>query len=144
MEILKNPEKVALDKITYLDFICSDEKCVSMDSEIANLCNFKFFEAPKNVAKQLDGLLFFGLKTIEQLKKSLIENEHEIMRRAADVTAQIDTSSKPMLVSRGISIFYLSQVLAAKSKDPEVIDAFFAARGIAGTKFKEYLLQFAR
>ena len=66
------------------------------------------------------------------------------MRRAADVTAQIDTSSKPMLVSRGISIFYLSQVLAAKSKDPEVIDAFFAARGIAGTKFKEYLLQFAR
>lgn len=144
LEILKNPEKVALDKVTYLDFICSDEKCVSMDSEIASLCNFKFFETPKNVAKQLDGILFFGLKTIEQLKKSLIENEPEIMRRAADVAAQIATSNKSMHVSRGVSIFYLSQVLAAKSKDPEVIEAYLAARGIGGIQFKEYLLQFAR
>lgn len=144
LEILKNPEKVALDKITYLDFICSDEKCVLMDSEIASACNFKFFEEPKNVAKQLDGLLFFGLRTIEQLKKSLVENEHEIMRRAADVATQLGTSDKPRFVSRGISIFYLSHVLAAKSKDPEVIEAFFLARGTGDTKFKEYLLQFAR
>ncbi|WP_122415328.1 GTP pyrophosphokinase [Pseudomonas viridiflava] len=144
LEVIKNPEKVALDKVTYLDFIYSDNKCTSMDLEIASLCNFKFLDEPRNIAKQLDGLVFFGFKTIEQLKKALAENERDIMRRAADVGATRNSNNKPELVSRGISIFYLSQVLAANSKDPEMIEAFFAARGIGGQKFKDYLLEFSR
>lgn len=144
LEILNSPEKVALDKVTYLDFIYSDKKCISIDSAIADLCDFKFLDEPKNVAKQLDGILFFGLKTIEQLKKSLVDNEQDIMRRAADVAAQRGSINRSQLVSKGISIFYLSHVLAANSKDPELIEAFFTVRGIGGTQFKEYLLEFSR
>lgn len=143
-EILKNPDKVALDKITYLDFINSDSTCLSIDSAIATLCKFKFFETPKNVSKQLDGLSFFGLKTIEQLKQSLIQNEADIMRRAADV-AETRKAAITEPVSRGISIFYLSHILAAKSRDPKIIDQYISARGMeTGGKFREYLLNFFR
>ena len=143
LEILKNPDKVALDKVTYLDFVSSDAKCLVVDAAIADLCKFTFFETPKNVSKQLDGLLFFGVKTIEQLKKALIENEADIMRRAADVAETRSSKEKSAPVSRGISIFYLTHVLAANSRDPELIDAFLTARNLpAGAKFKEYLLNF--
>ena len=144
-EILKNPEKVSLDKVTYLDFINSDEACSSIDTAIANLCRFTFFETPKNISKQLDSLSFFGIKTIEQLKQSLIQNEGDIMRRAADV-AHTRSSARFEMVSKGISIFYLGHVLAAKSQDPEVIDNYISIRGLqSGTKkFRDYLIGFYR
>jgi ppGpp synthetase/RelA/SpoT-type nucleotidyltranferase len=144
LAIIKNPAKVALDKVTYLDFVNSDAKCISIDSAIADVCNFTFFEEPKNVARQLDGLMFFSLDTIEQLKKALVDNEEDIMRRAADVAALNTLRDKPAPISRGISIFYLTQVLAANSKDPELIEAFLTARKIGGPKFTEYLLEFSR
>lgn len=144
LEVLKNPDKVALDKVTYLDFIRSDSKCLSVDAAIADMCKFTFFSAPKNVSKQLDGLLFFGIKTIEQLKNALVENEEDILRRASDVSDNLSSESKPTPVSRGISIFYLTHVLAANSRDPEIIDAFFVARNLGGPKFKEYLLNFSQ
>lgn len=141
-EILRNPERVALDKVTYLDFINSDATCLTLDSAIATLCNFTFSEKPKNVPMQLDFLEFFGIKTIEQLKTSLIQNEKYIMLRASDV-AEPRAEQSMQTVSRGISIFYLGQILAARSQDPETIERYLSIRNMnPDPKFTDYLLNF--
>lgn len=139
-EAIKNPEKVLLDKVTYIGFVTEDEVCLELDHHIANSCNFKLFELPKNSAKQLLGLELLGIDTVDKLKKALVENKGDVLRRINDVGAS-RSEAKVSTVSPGISVFYLTQVLASKSKDPDMLDKFSELKGYSST-FKKYLRNF--
>jgi len=142
-EVAKNPEKVMLDKVTYLDFVLGNDCVMNLDSKVAELCNFKLYPEPKNIARQLDSLLFFGLDTVDKLQQALVDNEVDILRRAQDVRAKRSHKTESTPASPGISIFYLTQVLAGKSGDVEVIDKFVSIRGLTRSReFKDYLLGF--
>lgn len=139
-EAIKNPEKVLLDKVTYISFTTKNEVCLELDQHIVSSCNFKLFELPKNSAKQLLGLELLGIDTVDKLKKALVENYNDVLRRISDVSLS-RSESKVTTVSPGISVFYLTQVLASKSKDPDMLDKFSELKGYSPT-FKEYLRNF--
>ena len=139
-EAIKNPERVLLDKVTYIDFVTQNKVCLELDQNIASLCNFKLYELPKNSAKQLLGLELLGIDTVDKLKKALVENNDGVWRRINDV-ALSRSEAKVATVSPGISVFYLSQVLASKSKDPDMLDKFTELKGYSPS-FKEYLRNF--
>lgn len=139
-EAIKNPERVLLDKVTYIDFVTQNKVCLELDQHIVSLCNFKLYELPKNTAKQLLGLELLGIDTVDKLKKALIENNDGVWRRINDV-ALSRSEAKVATVSPGISVFYLSQVLASKSKDPDMLDKFTELKGYSPS-FIEYLRNF--
>lgn len=139
-EAAKSPENVLLDKVTYLNFVQSDQSCLLLDEEAAVACNFRLMDEPENVAKQLQALNFFGIKTVDHLSKALLDFQDDIRRRFNDV-AIAKSSGKPSLASRGLCVFYLTQLLAAKSGNEDTIDKFLKIRGLS-TSFKSYLLNF--
>lgn len=141
-EAIKNPTKVLLDKVTFISFVTQNELCVDLDREVTSTCNFKLFEAPKNSAKQLLALAMFDIDTVDKLKKALTENKTDVLRRIKDVSAT-RAEAKASLVSPGISIFYLTQILASKSTDPDFLDRFSELKGF-GSTFKEYLRNFQK
>ncbi|MNJ44076.1 GTP pyrophosphokinase YjbM [compost metagenome] len=139
-EAAKSPEKVLLDKVTYLNFVRTDEKCLELDAEAAAICRFKYMDEPKNVAKQLQALSYFGIETVEQLSKTLVDFEDDIRRRLQDIASTLSLD-KASTASPGVCVFYLTQLLAAKSGDEHIIDGFLKIRGLAPS-FKSYLLNF--
>ncbi|WP_145182370.1 GTP pyrophosphokinase family protein [Pseudomonas sp. URMO17WK12:I11] len=139
-EAARSPEKVLLDKVTYLNFVQTDERCLDLDNESAAICNLKLMDEPKNVAKQLQALSYFGIETVDQLSKSLVDFQDDIRRRVHDI-ASTKSSDKVSLASRGVCVFYLTQMLAAKSGNEDIIDGFLKIRGLASS-FKSYLLNF--
>lgn len=141
LEAVKNPEKVLLDKVTFINFVTTDLNCISLDKRISDICKFNLFDVPRNAAKQLDGLNFLGISTIDQLQRALVENEVDILRRANDVGEKRAARKKATAASPGISVFYLAQVLVAKNGDPNFINDFVRLRGFS-EDFASYLLNF--
>ncbi|WP_122663539.1 GTP pyrophosphokinase [Pseudomonas viridiflava] len=145
--VKKHPDKVLIDAVTFENFCLEDDFSKKMDQIIADLCFFDFYKRPQNTAIQLNSLMFHGITTIERLKEALIENEAGIMRRARDVAENRDSNHRS-IVSPGISVFYLSQVLAANTKDLARIEKFLKSRyGRNSEKsdeaFRDYLMQFS-
>lgn len=141
VEAIRNPEKVLLDKVTFSNFVTKDDDCLRLDRLVVTTCGFTMFDFPKNTGKQLSALALFGIDTVDKLKKSLIENQADIARRVKDV---VDSRSglKPGIVSPGISIYYLSQILASKCSDPDLFEKFINLRGFS-SKFTQYLREFS-
>jgi ppGpp synthetase/RelA/SpoT-type nucleotidyltranferase len=139
-EAARSPEKVLLDKVTYLNFVQTDERCLSLDEESAEICNLKLMDEPRNVAKQLQALSYFDIETVDQLSKALVDFQGDIRRRLHDI-AITKSSDKVSIASRGVCVFYLTQLLAAKSGSEDIIDGFLKLRGL-GSSFKSYLLNF--
>lgn len=135
-QAIKHPEKVLLDKVTFTGFVTGDELCKELDNLVVDTCRFTLLGAPKNAAKQLQALGLFGIDTVDKLKKSLAGNKEAVIRRIEDVSKS-RAKARVGVVSPGISIFYLTQVLASNDKG-ELLDRFCEMRGF-GENFKQYL-----
>lgn len=71
------------------------------------------------VSRHLKYLQYFNITKISDLILTINENEKNIFLRANDINAEGDTASK------GISIFYLYHILAAKLGSKEKISNLF-------------------
>ena len=114
------PEIVLIDTITLTEFIKTDEFVSYLDDKIVNICNFVIQNDLKNdLSHDLKIINYLGIKTISELKNKLKDNERNILIRAKDVG---DMNNE--VIFRGISIFYLLQVLAIKGCDKDKLKEF--------------------
>lgn len=131
------PEDIGIDKISIYEYINTSPTIKKIDEKIIKLTSFDMKPIYKDsFHRDVKLLQYFNINSIAQLEKELIDNEKLILKRAKDVDGNNDS------VSPGISIFYLIQVLAAKTlKENEIID-FLYEMGIGMENEREEFAQY--
>lgn len=121
-EVLVNIESskysVELDTVSLRAFISNDENIQRIDEYIAEVGYCDFDDVPEDVSKEVARLEFFGMTTIDDVYKSLVDHENEI-REFSKIWLSADNGEAEMRGSfdPGISIFYLCYVLAITNND---------------------------
>ncbi|WP_429188095.1 GTP pyrophosphokinase [Aeromonas veronii] len=139
------PQDVSIDSISIFNYINSSELLHDLDSEIAKILNVDLIELSKdNAARHVKYLVYFQIDTISQLEQKISALRGFIIQRAKDI-GQYTESDK---VSRGISIFYLYQVLASKLGSESEILEFLNKMSLSWEEkreeFSKYLYQFGK
>ena len=117
--IVKAPQDVSIDKVSIFNYVKASELLNLLDAEISQIMGVKLINlAKENAARHVKYLAYFGIETISQLEEEVIRLREFIIQRATDIETTSDH------VSRGISIFYLYQVLASKIGTEEEILEF--------------------
>jgi putative GTP pyrophosphokinase len=118
------PENIDIDVITIQEYIKSSKTVKDLEEKVVKLANLVLEPLGKDSALRLvTGLQYFGLNSISELETELLENEVLILKRARDVGNSGEerrgegNPSKPLIVKKGITIYYLNQVLASKFID---------------------------
>ncbi|EPA95290.1 GTP pyrophosphokinase family protein [Pseudomonas sp. G5(2012)] len=133
-------EKISIDKTSLDSFAISNELVLDLDEKVAEILNADVVE-PNFLPQEFDVFKLFGVGTLDQLETMLQANRAEILRRAHDVRAGSDETH--FVLGAGICIFYLFQVLAAKSKSEDMINLYVETMGLMGSaEFTEYLMRF--
>lgn len=130
--------KLPLDKESFTYFVETNKVVARIDQFIADS-----FGMPLGVVGYTDGavarLNAVNISDLESLERLLVENEGAIHIRTEQVKEQIPPAAvfRPL---KGLSIVFLTQVLAAKSEDSNLIDKFVGATTKA-VGFKEVLME---
>ncbi|MDF2156105.1 hypothetical protein [Vibrio sp. CAU 1672] len=139
--IVQAPQDVSIDKVSIYNYLKSSELLAQLDTEISEIMGVELIELTKeNAARHVKYLSYFGIETISQLEEEVVRYREFIIQRAND----IDTDSDH--VSKGISIFYLYQVLASKIGTEEEILEFLNKMSLSlidqRAQFASYLSKF--
>lgn len=145
--ITKSPEFVEIDAVSILEFIITNVLVQDLDKTIAEECGFKIQEVDKSIAsRHIKYLKYFGIESISQLAEEIEKNKNNILLRVADIKKEGDEMGET--ASRGLSIFYLHQVLAAKMNNIKQVREFLDVMGMAHISeregFSEYLYELSK
>jgi putative GTP pyrophosphokinase len=111
--IVQAPQHVSIDKVSIYNYVKSSNLLSQIDSQLAEILGVTLIDLTKdNAARHIKYLSYFGIETISQLEESVTKYKEYILRRANDIKAEDDTQSDK--ASRGLSVFYLHQVLASQ------------------------------
>lgn len=135
--IQERAEEILLDKVSLQTFVGSNQLCVELDSLIAKMRNAKQKESLVNMSL-LVGMELIGVKTLGAVEKNLELHRADIIRRAEDVAIN---SSPVKHVQYGICLFFLVQVMVAKTKDRALIDKYVLDNEWT-QRFADYLMAF--
>ncbi|TMP86926.1 hypothetical protein CWC05_10640 [Pseudoalteromonas ruthenica] len=136
--IKTTPEKIGIDTISIYEYANNSGVVKEIDMDVAKLANLKLKPLDKDDAsRHVKYLQFFGVESISDLENELSKNKEYILKRAQDIEGDNQT------VSSGISIFYLHQILAAKTLDRTEILGFLNKMSLSleedRESFAEYL-----
>jgi putative GTP pyrophosphokinase len=107
--IITEPENIGIDAVSIYEYANNSPTVGALDKKVVQLASLRLKSLDrKDAARHLKYLKYFEIETISQLEVELIDNSELIVKRAKDVESNHEE------VSKGISIFYLHQVLAAK------------------------------
>jgi len=109
-DIEKAPETVEIDNVSILELLNKNDEVKLLDEKAIKLANISYTKEATNVmvSYHVKSAEFFNVKTIAELLNLLIENKDNILLRAGDADGKGNFSYN------GLSVFYLSHVLAAK------------------------------
>lgn len=115
-EIPIAPSKVLIDRLSLIAFVKQDTEYQKLDKALADYAGAELEDITDEYADARVGeLQYMGLKTIQELKSAL-EQEADAVTR---VFRGRITPGSSRSISRGIALFYLSQVLIAAGGDLE-------------------------
>ena len=134
------PDEFEIDLESIIEFLNNSSIVHDLDTKIANKCDASLESIDSDRASQnLKYLKYFNIKTISELIKIISENSEYVIRRADDIDLDVKSLHK------GISIFYLYQVLAAKIGDKNVIISFLNEMNLNHREerdaFSDYLME---
>ncbi|OEF27586.1 GTP pyrophosphokinase [Vibrio rumoiensis] len=138
--ISSKPDEVEIDLVTILEFLNKSDIVNKLDRKVAEKAKFNLKELDSEfVSRHLKYLQYFNISKISELILIINENEKNILLRANDINSEGDTASK------GISIFYLYHILAAKLGNKEKIMTFLDEMGLCleddRDGFADYLIE---
>ena len=140
-KILEEPSEVRLDKVTYESFVKTNSLCIQLDEAHAEAANYVLIDLV-NSEELLVGLNYFNIYTADDLYQALADNKSLLLKRLSDAISEVDTNESKF-AQRGIVIWYLLQVLAAKMDDGDRIAEFVLWMNWP-LSFAEYLVGFYR
>ena len=118
--IITEPSGVSVNRDSLFQFVQSSDKTNSLDREITRILDYKLIPlSEQELGNDVNLLDSVGIATIEQLANSLSENYDMVVELARHYSSNIvdGQNESPEQVYRGISIFYLWQVLISKIGD---------------------------
>jgi putative GTP pyrophosphokinase len=138
--IVAKPESINIDAVSIFEYANTSGIIKNLDDKVVRNANLNLKPLDKDdAARHVKYLKYFGIETIFQLGSALNENEQLILKRAKDINGDNG------IVSQGISIFYLHQVLASKKLDKQGIVLFLNKMGMClepdREQFAEYLVK---
>lgn len=135
--ILTSPEDINIDAISLYKFISTSKTVKSIDSKIVNVLNCKLINDDQEIAAKLvKNIEYFGISTISQLSDILKTNEEKIIKALKLLLTKKSPNTKE--INSGISIRFLSYVLAAETLDESGYDDFTKVINLSKT-FPTYL-----
>jgi ppGpp synthetase/RelA/SpoT-type nucleotidyltranferase len=143
-EISKSPEKIGIDIVSLRLFIKKSVDVARIDQKIATGSNCKIFNDKIDKFDRnalLARLKVLRIGTIDELEKNLKENEKLIIESAKIWLKGIEPGS---LIVEGVSISYLTNLLAIRSKDSEQIKQFGLRSGVQVDKIDDWTKRMIR
>ncbi|CDT92187.1 conserved hypothetical protein [Vibrio coralliirubri] len=117
--IVHAPQDVSVDKVSIYNYAKSSELLTEIDTEISKIMGVELIELTKeNAGRHIKYLDYFRIETISQLEDLVVKYRDSIIKRASDIPT---VNSH---VSKGISAFYLYQVLSSKIGTKEEIHEY--------------------
>lgn len=131
-------DSVLLDKVTYTSYVLNDEACRDFDDLISKECKYNLVERIET-EKCLAACELLGISTLGLLREYLIQHRNAILERVESV-AKTRIEEAVVDVGRGACVFFLNQIVAAKSQDQELAKTFCELYGW-GDGFLDYLMK---
>nr|WP_268838055.1 hypothetical protein [Pseudoalteromonas sp. CNAT2-18.1] len=137
--ISSNPDEVDIDLVTISEFLNKSDLVDELDRKVAKEAKVNLKELDSDfVSLHLKYLQYFNITKISELISTINENKKNIILRAKDINGEVGS------VSKGISIFYLYHILAAKldnrGKIVNFLDQMNLCSEIDREDFADYLI----
>jgi hypothetical protein len=112
----KQPETILIDKTSLELFVDSSSIVHKIGSEIAKRSGIDYETGTPFIGSDyVKNLYFCNIRTIDELNKSLEENEELIIRFAsAVITSPSDRPTSGSFVTKSIALYYLCYILVLK------------------------------
>ncbi|MGD8174231.1 GTP pyrophosphokinase [Vibrio sp. TRT 21S02] len=141
--IVSSPQSVDIDTVTVLNYCNTNKFLNKLDREIAQILNVELIDLNKeNASRHVKYLDYFKINNFSQLDEYVNKYQKYIMKRAGDIGEYKDSET----VSRGISVFYLYQILASQLDSEANIFEFLNLMGLSWEEkreeFAKYLYEF--
>ncbi|MBA7477584.1 hypothetical protein ES707_12995 [subsurface metagenome] len=116
--ILKNPTEVLIDRVSIMTLINIDTEIRELDNTLADYSKTRIEDISIDYADaRVMELQYIGLKTIKDLKLA-IKDRHDTIMKLFKIRAKIPTVDS---LYRGISLYYLAQILLAGEGDSSTV-----------------------
>jgi hypothetical protein len=120
--LASHAEDVLIDNVSLTAFITEDPAARRLDEEIASWSGWGLNDRP-DPTSLVAQLQHVGLSTIADLKRAMDEHGRIAVRQFQERVRR--TSSRPgYSVARGIGLFHLFQVLAARDGLPRLVETY--------------------
>lgn len=144
--IVNSPQSVDIDSVTVLNYFNTNTAINDLDNKIAKTLNVDLKELNKeHSSRHIKYLNYFKIDSFSELDEYINRYSEYILQRAEDIGASYKDSDA---VSRGISVFYLYQVLASKLGSEHEIFEFLNFMGLSLEErredFAKYLYDFGQ
>ncbi|MFC1952602.1 GTP pyrophosphokinase family protein [Chloroflexota bacterium] len=116
--ILNNPTDVLIDRVSIITLIKIDTEIKELDDALADYSKIQMEDMSIDYADaRVEELQYIGLKTIEDIKLALKEN-HDTIIKLFKLKVKVPTLGS---LYRGISLYYLTQILLAEEGDSSAV-----------------------
>lgn len=131
--IRDEPQTVLLDQSSLGMFLTESQSLRELDTRIASFSRSSFHASPDSESRMLEDLSHFGVRTIGDLESALLKHGDDLIalysridRRWLDYLAANPHKQHNPSMPNGVSIFYLTFLLAARSNDSEFIKKYYS------------------
>ena len=148
-QIITTPQNVTLDLVSLRQFVDQESLVAELDEGIAERLGFTLMkDRGPRVDGEVERLAYFQVVTVAQLGEQLHAHAKDILALAG-AFASSDEDDADRTLSRGVSLFYLCYILAAKTESHSFIREYLDDFSIAeirqsNTTIEEQLLEFWR
>jgi ppGpp synthetase/RelA/SpoT-type nucleotidyltranferase len=129
-DIQERPSSVGLDNVSLKAFLASDPGSISLANEIATYVGATLAEE-HNLQFLVETLKYVGIQTIEDLRTNLESRKDFVMKQ---YTRRVE-KGKYKILSSGIGIFHLFEVLIAERNDVNEMERAFQKFNIGANDF---------
>jgi len=128
-QLPRTPALIQLDKISVQAFLRGPSIAQQIEDKLAQAMGSQIIDFPEGVAEAVEEMQYVGLRTIDEVRAALEHHAADIEKLfRARLVSHRHGSWEPW---RGISIFYLFQLLLAATGDEDVIKRGYDKLGIA-------------
>lgn len=118
--IPREPETIRIDKVSLQAFLRGPSVAQRIEDELARAAGADIVESPSDMELVVEQMQYIGLRTIEELRIALeVQSSAILSLFKARLISHKHGTWNPW---RGVSVFYLFQLLLARSGDAEVIN----------------------
>ena len=118
--IISEPQNVGINKASLQKFIVEDNTLKEIKDYLANKMHWIYLDSTEGIDELISTFSYFKIKSIKDLKDSLIENKNIFLKFVDIFTNGFNYSE----ISQAIVIYYFQHFLAAKSENESFIEGY--------------------